>query len=138
MEKLERKLKESEKTLKSLIDIIKQKGLFEYDFVILRDATIQRFEYTFEVVWKLIKEYLYYYEGIDCNSPKSCFREAFSVKLLTAEETTTGLEMVNYRNLSTHAYNEKLADEIYSKVVSEFFELLKTIVERIRLKISID
>ncbi|MEW5766292.1 MAG: nucleotidyltransferase substrate binding protein [bacterium] len=55
--------------------------------MIVRDAAIQRFEYTFEAIWKFLKEYLKQEEGIMCNSPKSCFREAFSLGLLTEEET---------------------------------------------------
>jgi len=34
--------------------------------VIIRDAAIQRFEYSYEVFWKLIKEYLKEREGIIC------------------------------------------------------------------------
>lgn len=40
--------------------------------LIVRDASIQRFEYTFESVWKLLKAYLGVLEGIACNSPKQC------------------------------------------------------------------
>lgn len=35
-----------------------------------RDALIQRFEFTFELVWKCAKEYLYVEEGMDVASPK--------------------------------------------------------------------
>jgi len=38
--------------------------------IIVRDAAIQRFEYSFEAIWKLLKEYLNKKEGIICNSPK--------------------------------------------------------------------
>jgi hypothetical protein len=50
--------------------------------VIVRDAAIQRFESTFEALWKFFKEYLKEREGIICNSPKACFRELFSLNLL--------------------------------------------------------
>ena len=72
--------------------------------VIVRDATIQRFEYSFEIFWKFVKEYLRVKEGIICNSPKSCFREAFNVKLLTEEETVTALEMTDDRNLTSNTF----------------------------------
>ena len=42
--------------------------------MIIRDATIQRFEYTFEALWKFLKEYLKEKEGIVSNSPKACFK----------------------------------------------------------------
>lgn len=84
--------------------------------VIVRDATIQRFEYSFEIFWKFLKEYLRVKEGIICNSPKSCFREAFNVKLFTEEETVTALEMTDDRNLTAHTYHEEVAEEIYRKI----------------------
>lgn len=91
--------------------------------VIVRDATIQRFEYSFEIFWKFLKEHLRVKEGIICNSPKSCFREAFNVKLLTEEETVTALEMTDDRNLTAHTYHEEVAEEIYRKIKG-YYELM--------------
>ena len=45
--------------------------------VIVRDASIQRFEHTFEAFWKFVREYLKVKEGIVANSPKACFKEIF-------------------------------------------------------------
>lgn len=84
--------------------------------VIVRDATIQRFEYSFEIFWKFVKEYLRVKEGLICNSPKSCFREAFNAKLFTEEETVTALEMTDDRNLTSHTYHEEVAEEIYRRI----------------------
>ncbi len=91
--------------------------------VIVRDATIQRFEYSFEIFWKFLKEHLRVKEGIICNSPKSCFREAFNVKLLTEDETVTALEMTDDRNLTAHTYHEEVAEEIYRKI-KNYYELM--------------
>jgi len=91
--------------------------------VIVRDATIQRFEYSFEIFWKFLKENLRVKEGIICNSPKSCFREAFNVKLLIEEETITALEMTDDRNLTAHTYHEEVADEIYRKI-KNYYKLM--------------
>ena len=83
---------------------------------IVRDGTIQRFEYTFESVWKLLKLYLAEQEGVICNSPKRCFREAFKASLLTAEEVAACLVMTDDRNLTSHTYIEQVAEEIYRKL----------------------
>ncbi|MCZ7382403.1 MAG: HI0074 family nucleotidyltransferase substrate-binding subunit [Candidatus Methanoperedens sp.] len=91
--------------------------------VIIRDAAIQRFEYSFEIFWKFLKEYLRVKEGIICNSPKSCFREAFNVKLLTEQETVTALEMTDDRNLTAHTYHEEVAEEIYRKI-KNYYKLM--------------
>ncbi len=83
---------------------------------IVRDATIQRFEYTFEAVWKALRQYLKEREGILANSPKSCFREAFSLGLFTEEETTLSLEMTDRRNDTSDTYREEIAQAIYQQV----------------------
>lgn len=84
--------------------------------VIIRDAAIQRFEFTFEAVWKFGREFLKSGEGIICNSPKSCFRDLFSVGILSEEEPLTLLEMTDDRNLTAHTYKEEISILIYSKL----------------------
>jgi len=76
MEKLKKKIEIPQKALKTFKNILK----YPYS-EITRDASIQRFEYCFEIIWKTVKLYLEYHEGIICNSPKSCFRELFSIGL---------------------------------------------------------
>jgi nucleotidyltransferase substrate binding protein (TIGR01987 family) len=84
--------------------------------VIVRDGTIQRFEYSFESMWKLLKHYLAEREGIICNSPKSCFRQALKGNLLSVEEVETCLVMTDARNLTSHTYIEEVAEKIYQKL----------------------
>jgi nucleotidyltransferase substrate binding protein (TIGR01987 family) len=126
MEKLIRRLGETERALKTLDEILKE----PYS-VIVRDATIQRFEYTFEVFWKTLKEYLYEVEGIVCNSPKSCFREALSVGLLNDEQTVTCLEMTDDRNLTSHTYLEEVAEKIYMKI-KDYYDLMSNVFNHIK------
>lgn len=81
-----------------------------------RDAAIQRFEFTFEAVWKAAKEVLFEREGIDAGSPKGVIRSCREVGILTDQQAVTALEMVDDRNLTVHTYNERLAVEIYSRL----------------------
>ena len=111
MEKLKRRADEVEKALKTLKEISKE----PYS-VIVRDAAIQRFEYTFEAFWKFLRDYLRDIEGIKCNSPKSCFRDALSTGLISEKQTIACLEMTDDRNLTSYTYIEKLAEQIYKKV----------------------
>jgi len=126
LENLERRIKETEKALKTLKDVVNE----PYS-VIVRDATIQRFEYTFEAFWKFLRDYLREIEGIRCNSPKSCFREALSAGLISEEQTMTCLEMTDNRNLTSHTYIEEVAEQIYKKIESycklmeDIFNLVK-------------
>lgn len=98
--------------------------------LVVRDATIQRFEYTFEAVWKFLREYLGNKEGIICNSPKSCFREAFSLGFLKEEEAAEFLEMTDRRNETAHTYKEEVAQLIYSKTKGYFF-LMQNLVNKL-------
>jgi len=125
LEKLKKKIQDAKKAILSLEEILTEK----YSKIV-RDATIQRFEYTFEVAWKLLKEYLYHKEGIVCNSPKSCFREAFSVGLLNEEETLLFIQMTDDRNLTSHTYDEEIAENLYKKI-KNYYALLKSLIERI-------
>jgi len=120
------KLKLTHETFSRVLKTLKEIVTEDYS-VIVRDATIQRFEYTFEAFWKLIKAYLKETEGISCNSPKSCFRELFSINIIDRETTEKLLEMTDMRNLTSHAYIEKVADDIYKKIISTYHELLEAI-----------
>jgi nucleotidyltransferase substrate binding protein (TIGR01987 family) len=91
--------------------------------IIVRDAAIQRFEFTFEACWKFIKEHLKEQEGIICNSPKSCFRELLSLGILTEEETVKCLEMTDDRNMTAHTYKEEVSQIIFGKL-PEYYKLL--------------
>lgn len=115
MEKIEALIRDTRKALDTFKEILQ-----EPFSIIVRDAAIQRFEYSFEVTWKLLKEYLNKKEGVICNSPKSCFREAFNIQMLDEEETIKALEMTDDRNLTSHAYIEKVAQKIFEKLETYF------------------
>ena len=48
---------------------------------IVRDATIQRFEFTFELVWKALQLYLEH-QGQECGSPRATLKKAFAETLI--------------------------------------------------------
>ena len=83
---------------------------------IVRDAAIQRFEYTFEAVWKAAQRYLDLMEGFEVGSPKTVFRTCLDAGLLDAAATRQALSMTDDRNLTAHTYNEELAVQIYSRI----------------------
>jgi len=58
-------------------------------------------------------------------APKSCFREAGSVGLLSEEETVQAFEMIDDRNLTSHTYHEEIAEEIYKKLPHLFWDYEK-------------
>lgn len=99
---------------------------------LIRDATIQRFEFTFELVWKTLKLYLER-QGYECGGPRPTLKKAFSEKLIpTPEEADTWFQMLDDRNLTTHAYDEALANRIYEHIVRHYLPLLGSMARRIQ------
>lgn len=99
---------------------------------LIRDATIQRFEFTFEVIWKTLKLYLER-QGYDCGGPRSTLKKAFAENLIpTPEEADRWLRMLDDRNLTSHAYDEALARQIYGHIVEDYASLLADMAERVQ------
>jgi len=102
------------------------------DSELVRDAVIQRFEFTFEAVWKALKLYLEH-QGHECGGPRATFKSAFLEKLIPDEdEADIWFAMLNDRNLTTHAYDKNLSDEIYRRIVREYTRLLGVMAERLQ------
>ncbi|GGK24165.1 nucleotidyltransferase [Caldalkalibacillus thermarum] len=129
MERLRQRLDTAFKALQTLEEVI---GI-QNPSSIERDATIQRFEYTFEVVWKAAKEFLRDKEGIDAASPKGVIRKCREVGLLDEAETIQALEMADDRNLTSHTYNDRLAQEIYLRI-RRHYPLMKKWLEQMMEK----
>ncbi|MDX1655575.1 MAG: nucleotidyltransferase substrate binding protein [Candidatus Competibacteraceae bacterium] len=97
----------------------------------IRDAAIQRFEFTFELTWKVLKLFLEY-QGIEARSPRACIRESFVVGLLPEDDGW--LEMVTLRNLTSHTYDEATAERVYQalpQVVTRIRDLLERLTEEL-------
>jgi len=77
------------------------------------DACIQRFEFTVELFWKLLKRIIESRGGTP-TYPKDVLREAFKGQLIHDE--SIWLRMLQDRNLTSHTYNQDLADEIYQRI----------------------
>lgn len=93
-----------------------------------KDATIQRFEFTFELAWKTFQDYIRD-QGFNCNSPKSCIREGARLEIIDNPEVWFGY--LKSRNLIAHTYNEKMADKIYKKAC-KFPEEIDDLLKRIK------
>ena len=81
---------------------------------VIRDSAIQRFEFTLDLAWKVLKARLQETKGVVCASPKDCMRQAFQQNILSYDEFW--ITMVDLRNETVHTYNEKKADQIYDQL----------------------
>ena len=91
-----------------------------------RDGTIQRFEFTFELLWKFLKIYLEH-NGVDCFSPMDCIKKAFKHGLIKDDEII--LDMLEDRNLSSHVYSEAMAKEIFNRIKNAYIPALEAIIK---------
>lgn len=112
MERLKERLDVAQKALTTLQEVLAETN----PTAIVRDAAIQRFEYTFEAVWKAGQEFLRRQEGIDVGSPKGVMRSFFQTGYLNERQTELGLKMVDDRNLTSHTYSEGLSEIIFKEL----------------------
>ena len=111
MEDLTRWIALARRAAATLADVLR-----EPKSALVRDAAIQRFEYTFEATWKATQRYLRDVEGLEVASPAGAIRRAHAVGLLDEPSARLALDMVSDRNLTVHTYNEALAEEIFARL----------------------
>lgn len=112
---------------KRIIDRLNEVLLLEKT-TITRDSAIKRFELCFDLAWKSIKVYAGK-EGLECISPRACFKIAFQLGLIEHDEKW--LKMIDDRNLSIHLYKEEHADQVFSRL-SEYLELFKKLLAKLQ------
>lgn len=113
MERLNERLAQADRALRTLEALLTESDMADR---VVRDAAIQRFEYSFEAVWKAAQRYLRVMEGVEEASPKSVIRACARVGPLSQEDARVALAMVDDRNLTSHTYNEALAERIASRL----------------------
>ena len=94
----------------------------ENDIVI--DCVLHRFEFTFELAWKSMKDFLEY-NGISENigSPREILRRAFESHLI--EDGEEWINMMLARNSLSHLYDEETSRKIYKEIKEKYIKLLE-------------
>lgn len=111
-----------QKALESLYAALQEYHKQNNDFI--RDSCIQRFEYTYELSWKLIKRYLELTEPdseyIDQLSFSNLIRKANERGLLNSDWTNWKIYR-EARNNTSHTYNQKTAEDVFA-IIPDFYE----------------
>ena len=115
-ELLNKRIENFEKALKKL----KQAFLVEPTELVI-DGTLQRYEFTFELAWKTIKDYLEY-NGIVSNiaSPRNVIQQAYQSKII--KNGDIWIQMMLDRNLLSHLYDEQKSREIYENIKKKYLK----------------
>jgi nucleotidyltransferase substrate binding protein (TIGR01987 family) len=85
----------------------------------IKEGLIQRFEYTHELAWNVMKDYATFQGNPNVGGSRDATREAFQLKLVS--DGKIWMDMIGSRNKTSHTYNEETADEIYSKILTEYY-----------------
>ena len=116
---------------------------FDRGFVLLREAlqdgpaalnkleqegVIQRFEYTFELAWKTMKDFMEE-NGLIITpvTPKQVIKDAFAAKLL--EDGQIWIEMLDHRNLLSHTYDFSIFEKAVEAIAARYLPALKKLHE---------
>ncbi|PKQ69873.1 nucleotidyltransferase substrate binding protein [Raineya orbicola] len=86
---------------------------------IIKEGLIQRFEYTHELAWNVMKDFFKEAGNINIFGSKDATREAFATGLISNGEVW--MDMIISRNKTSHTYNEDTAEEIFFKIVQQYY-----------------
>jgi nucleotidyltransferase substrate binding protein (TIGR01987 family) len=115
---------------------------FENAFLFLKKATelgeydelqgaglVQSFEFTFELSWKTLKDYLAQ-QGLEVPFPREVIKQAFSSGLI--ENGTLWIQMLDKRNELSHTYNQEQAKRAITKIRIEYFPLIEQVYNTLK------
>jgi len=94
-----------------------------------REGLIQRFEYTYELAWKTLQDFLRFKGYLDISGPNSVLTQSFEDGFITDGDGWR--RMKKSRELTSHTYDSDTAEEIAEAIIQTFFGLLKQLEERL-------
>jgi nucleotidyltransferase substrate binding protein (TIGR01987 family) len=111
----------------NLFEKIKQGDRFYDQF---RDSVIQRLEFSADIFWKCLKDYIFEKHQIKVISPKTSINECFNLKIIDNQEAKIFENMMNDRNEASHRYDETMA-ELIAKNAKKYHIFMVKISKRL-------
>ena len=90
-----------------------------------KQGVIQAFEFTHELAWNVLKDFLEDQGEQNIKGSKDATRAAFKVSLITDGEQW--MAMIQSRNLSSHTYDEETAESLVLAIINDYFPLFKVL-----------
>jgi len=100
-----------------------ERGLNELE----KQGLIKAFEYTFELAWNLIRDYFLYQGITDIRGSRDAIKTAYKYGLI--EDSQVWFEIISARNLSSHTYNQVLAENLIENICKKFYPEFKKLLE---------
>ena len=103
--------------------------------ILLRDGVIQRFEFTYELSWKMLKRYLdeYSLEKADSLNNRELFRIGWEQRLIADPEKW--FHYLKMRNQTSHVYDKDKAEEVFA-ATRDFFQDAQYLLQRLSEKVK--
>ena len=89
---------------------------------LLKEGFIQRFEFTHELAWKVMKDYLEYQGHTDIRGSRDAFRKALSIGII---ETPLWIDSIQTRNITSHTYDEDIIDTTFQTIMTDYYPMMK-------------
>jgi len=113
-------------------DRLKEGAAISNPDVFQKAGLIQIFEISFELAWKIMKDYLEAEGFLEIKSPRDAIKQAFNIELIA--QGHVWLEALENRNLSVHTYNEALANELVNNIKNSYLPLLLELKNKLSQK----
>ena len=108
------------------------KDSFDKLSVLEKEGLVQRYEYTFELSWKTLKDYLES-QGIAVNFPREVIKEAFQSELL--QDGDVWMDMLEKRNLVAHTYDKSIFEQTLQLINNSFFSQIEFTYNKLSKKL---
>lgn len=95
-----------------------------------QQGLIQAFEFTHELAWNVMKDYFIFQGTSSITGSRDAVRESFNRGLIADGEGW--MEMIKSRNQSSHTYNQQVAEEIVSKILTQYHPLFQAFLVRMQ------
>lgn len=90
---------------------------------------IQCFEYTFELAWKTIKDYLEQEGFFDVKTPRAVLKTAFQIQLIT--DGHAWIDALEKRNLMAHTYSEERVVEVENLIRKKYYQIIQELYSKL-------
>lgn len=119
-------------TLSSGMEQFYKRGLSDLE----KQGIIQGFEFTHELAWKVMQDFLKDQGETNIYGSKDAIRLAYNRGLITRGENW--MDMIKDRNLSSHTYEEEVSEQIFDRISNNYFDLFKKFEKQMDALCSLD
>jgi len=102
-------------TLKNAVELAASRDLTDLE----KQGTIQGFEFTFELAWNVMKDYLEEQGITGIIGSKNAIRHAFNKGLI--DDGEIWMDMVKGRNLASHSYDEETVEKLRIEIINKYY-----------------